>query len=51
MYRVKKTAGYGSLEYWLNRLSNNGFEIVQILASVEYNETLYTIVYKEKGKE
>ena len=46
MFNKKKT-DYAGLDYWLNRLSNNGFEIVQILPSVEYNATLYVIVYKE----
>jgi hypothetical protein len=46
MFNTKKT-DYAGLKYWLNRLSKNGFEIVQILPSVEYNATLYVIVYKE----
>jgi hypothetical protein len=45
MFNTEKT-DYEGLKYWLNSLSKNGFEIVQILPSVEFNATLYVIVYK-----
>lgn len=47
MYRTVKT-DYANLEYGLNAIIREGSEIVQILPSVEYDATLYVIVYKEK---
>ena len=47
MYKTIKTDEEG-LANWLNDLTQHGYEIYQILPSVEYDETLYVIVYKEK---
>ena len=46
MFKTIKTC-YESLANHLNFLEGGGYEIVQILPSVEYNGTLYVIVYKE----
>lgn len=45
-YKTAKT-DYEHLEAFLNELCVYGDEIVQILPSVEYDGTLYVIVYKE----
>ena len=45
-FKVIKT-DYSSLEGYLNDLEQQGKQIYQILPSVEYNGTLWVIVYKE----
>ena len=47
MFKVAKT-DFEGLEWALNDLEQSGKEIVQILPSVEYDGTLYVIVYKEQ---
>ena len=47
MYKTIKT-DEGSLALWLNSLEKDGHEIYQILPSIEYDGTLYVIVYKEE---
>ena len=50
MIRVRKT-DFEHLEFYLNDLISKGCEIVQILPSVEYDGTLYVVVYKELQNE
>lgn len=46
MYKTIKT-DFASLEALLNDLENKGKAIYQILPSVEFDTTLYVVIYKE----